>query len=150
MKLNGNSIPLETQEVEIVRQAGTLKLRISAVSIGVRREFDAIYPNPTVPLLITETKQGRKSEENWHDPQFRKDMEEREYLKNIYLVYRVLAHDPNVEFENTPTDIPSLRLLAKEFGASGLSEGDLLVILKQALKASNITHDEIDKVKSDF
>ena len=150
MKLNGNTIPLESQEVEIPRSTGAIRFRVNAVSIGVRRDFDAVFPKPTVPLLITDSKNGRKSEENWHDPKFRKELDEREYLQNIYIVYRVLANDPNVVFENIPTDIPSLRLLAKEFSDSGLSEGDLLAILKQALKASNLTHEEIEAAKASF
>lgn len=150
MKLNGKSLVLESREIELPRETGPLRLRVSAVSIGVRRDYDAVYPKPNVPLIVTETKAGRKQDENWHDPAFRKALEEREYLQNIYIVYRVLMNDPNIVFENKPDTVENLRLLSKEFSDSGFSEGDLLLILKEALRASNLSQDEIDKAKSGF
>lgn len=150
MKLNGNAIVLETREIELPRSTGAIRLKISAVSIGVRRDYDSVYPKPQVPLIVTEGKAGRKTEENWYDPTFRKAMEERDYLQNIYLVYRVLVGDPNVAFDNKPVDIPTLRLLSTEFSESGFSEGDLLIILKEALKASTITQEDVTAAKADF
>lgn len=150
MKLNGKSIVLESREIELPRADGPLRLRVNAVSIGVRRDYDSVYPKPNVPLIVTETKQGRKQDENWHDPVFRKALEEREYLQNIYIVYRVLMNDPNITFDNKPDSIDGLRALSKEFSDSGFSEGDLLLILKEALRASNLTQDEIDKAKDSF
>jgi len=151
MKYKNAPITQSTRELTIEREDGAaLVLKVSSVSIGVRRDYLTIYPRPTVPLSVTETKTGRKTEENWHDPKFRKDIDEHEYLQNIYIVYRVLMHDPNVSFENSPTSVEALRLLAAEFSASGLSEGDLVVILKEALKASNVAQEEIETAKAVF
>lgn len=150
MKLNGKSLVLESRDMEIPRTTGNIRLRINAVSIGVRRDYDAIYPKPNVPLTVTESKTGRKTEENWYDPTYRKSLEEREYLQNIYIVYRVLMNDPNIAFDNKPDSVENLRLLSKEFSESGFSEGDLFLILKEALKASNMSQEEIDKAKAGF
>lgn len=150
MKINGNTIPLEFRELELPRSSGSIRLRISAISVGVRRQFDAVYPKPNVPLIVTEGKNGRQERENWHDVNFRKALDEREYLQNIFLIYHVLKHDPNVVFDNVPTDIESTRALTEEFKTSGLSEGDLVMILKESLKASNFSSAEIDKAKESF
>jgi hypothetical protein len=150
MKYNGNTLALETREIELPRVTGPIRLRVSAVSVGVRRDYDALYPKPNVPLIITDGKNGRKQEENWHDPAFRKALEEREYLQNIYIVYRVIAGDPNLSFDNKPDTIDGLRAVAKELAESGFSEGDLLIILKEALRASNLSQDEIEKAKAGF
>lgn len=150
MKYNNAPIILETREIELPRTSGPIRLRISAVSVGVRRDYDAVFPKPNPPAIITETKTGRKSETNWDDPKWRKDIEEREYLQNIYIVYRVLTNDANLVFDNKPTDLASLRALALEFSESGFSEGDLLLILREALKASNVTQEEIESVKKVF
>lgn len=150
MKYAGNSVPVETRELVIPRTGGNITLQISAVSIGVRRDFDAVFPKPAVPLIITEGKNGRKSDENYHDPKWRALVEEREYLQNIYIVYRVIKDDPKLSFENDPITLDSLRALSKEFSESGFSEGDLLLILKEALRASNLSQSEVEAAKADF
>ena len=150
MKYNGNSIVLETREIELPRSTGAMRLTVSAVSVGVRRDFDALYPKPNAPTIVTESKSGRKTETNWDDPKWRKELEDREYLQNIYIVYRVLNNDRNLSFDNAPTSIDALKALAKEFAESGFSEGDLLMILREALKASNLSQEEIEAAKKGF
>lgn len=151
MKCNGKSIVRDHRTVTLERSnSDPISLIVSSITVGVRREFDAIWPRPKVPLVITQGKNGREEKEDWRNAAFVDELDERSQLQNIYLMYRVLEQDPSVQFDNKPTDKSSLRALAAEIRESGLSEGDVIVILKEALKASNLTQDEIEKVKSDF
>lgn len=151
MKYNGSKISRETRQVEVPRTNGEpIRFTVASITVGVRRDFDALWPKPRVPVIVTQGKNGRDEKEDWRDQKFINELDERSALQNIYLMYRVLELDTNVAFDNTPTDIKTLRLLADEIKDSGLSEGDILVILKEALKASNLSQEEIEKVKSDF
>jgi hypothetical protein len=151
MLLQGKPIVRETRSVTIERtNSDPITLIVSSITVGVRRDFDAIWPRPKVPVIVTQGKNGREEKENWRDDRFTEELDERTQLQNIYLMYRVLEADPNIQFENKPTDKTALRALAAEIRSSGLSEGDIIVILKEALKASNLSQEEIDKVKSDF
>lgn len=151
MKLNGSQIARSTRQVTIDRDDGTkLVFTVSSLSIGIRREFDAMCPTPTVPKIITDGKNGRSEKEVWDDPKFVAAVDERAHLRNVYILYRILADDANVKFDNIPTDVESLRKLSAELAASGLSEGDMIALLKEALKASNLTNDEINLAKASF
>jgi hypothetical protein len=151
MKYNGNKISRETRELEIPRSNGSpIRFTVASITVGVRRDFDALWPKPRVPMIVTQGKSGREEKEDWRDQKFINELDERSALMNIYLLYRVLELDTNVTFDNKPTDKDSLRKLADEVKDSGLSEGDIIVILKEALKASNLSQEEIEKVKSDF
>lgn len=151
MKLNGNDIVRATRDVVIARpDKSELRFKVASITVGVKRDFDKIWPRPKVPLIVTQSKTGREEREDWRDDKFVSEMEERQSLQNIYLMYRVLEHDVNVTFDNIPTDKDSLRKLATEVASSGLSEGDVVVILKEALIASNLTADDIDKAKASF
>jgi hypothetical protein len=151
MKLNGNSITRDFRNVVLERSnADPITLKVSSITVGVRRDFDAIWPRPKVPLIVHQGKAGREEKEDWRNTAFVEELEERSTLQNLYLVYRVLENDPTVTFDNKPTTKDALRAFAAEIRESGLSEGDIIVILKEALKASNLTQEEIEKVKSDF
>ena len=151
MKYKGNAISREYRDVVIPRSNGDeLRLKVSSITVGVRRDFDAIWPRPRVPIVVTQGKQGREEKEDWRDVKFTTELDDRSTLMNIYLLYRVLENDENVVFDNKPTDKDSLRKLADEIKESGLSEGDIIVILKEAVLASNLTQEEIGKIKSDF
>lgn len=152
MKFNGKPIVRETRKVLIPRtpESESFTVTVSSISVGVKRDFEALWPRPRVPKIVTHGKSGREEKEDWSDPKFLAEVEERAALQNIYLMYRVLEQDTNIIFDNKPTDINGLRALAEEVKQSGLSEGDIVVILKEALLASNLTQEEIDKVKGDF
>lgn len=151
MKYKGNAISREYRDLVLPRSNGEeLRLKVSSITVGVRRDFDTIWPRPRVPVIVTQGKQGREEKEDWRDPKFVAELDERASLQNIYLLYRVLENDANIVFENKPVDKESLRKLADEIKDSGLSEGDIIVILKEAMLASNLKQDEIEKIKSDF
>lgn len=151
MKLNGNTIARSTRQVTIERDGGDkLVFTVSSLSIGIRREFDVMYPTPVAPKIVTEGKNGRTEKDIWDDPKFMAAIDERNHLRNVYILYRILADDKNVVFDNIPSDIDSLRKLSAELTASGLSEGDMITLLKEALKASNLSQEEIALAKANF
>jgi len=151
MLYNGKQIVLEQHEISITRRNGDeLRFKVSAIGVGVKKDFDAIYPKPSVPKIITEGKNGRQEREDWNDPKFQAELDERANLQNVYILFRCLERDENVKFDNIPTDIHSLRKLYDELKQTGLSEGDVLVILKEAVKASNLTQEDIEKAKANF
>jgi len=151
MKFKGNSISRETRTLELPRTNGDkITLVVSSITVGVRRDFDSMWPKPKAPLIVEMGKNGRTEREDWRDEKFGKELEERATLQNIYLLYRVLENDPNITFDTKPIDKDSIRALSEEIKQSGLSEGDIIVILREALKASNLSQEEIEKAKSDF
>lgn len=152
MKLNGKAIVRDVREVVVPRSDGTeIRFTVSSITIGIKRDFDRIYPRVQPPLIVTTSKAGgREEREDTRDSKYIEALFERQALQNIYLLYRVLEHDPNVQFDTAPTDIASLRTLDEEIRSTGLSEGDIIVILKEALKASNLTTAEIEAAKANF
>ena len=150
MKINGSPIALEVQIIKIPRGDAFLELRVSALSIGVRRDYDMLYPRPRPPITTTVVKGTPQETQNWNDPAFQSELEERAHLENIYMFWRVLHHDPAISFDNTPTSLQALRALSKEIGDSGFSEGDMLLVLKAAMRASNINTDELEAAKKNF
>lgn len=157
MKINGKSIVRETRNFKLARSDGSeLTLKIASISVGVNRDFDLLWPAPRPPKRTTvkkDTVSGKSVpdvKEDWDDQSFLNEVAERTTLKNIYLLWRVLESDTNVQFDNKPDTIDGLRALYAEIKSSGLSEGDIVAIMKEAVLASNLTNIELDAAKQDF
>lgn len=153
MKINGKVIARETRRVSLHRSddaGGPIEVTVASITVGVRRDFDALWPRPKVPLIVTQGKAGREEKEDWRNEKFQEELEERTMAQNVYLMYRVLELDPNVKFDTKPTDKESLKALMAEVKESGLADGDIVVILREALAASNVTQAEIDQIKTSF
>jgi hypothetical protein len=148
MKYNGEPI---------IRQYTTLKLttgievKVFTTPIGVVKDFDAIWAEPTPPATtVNAVGKAPVTSRNYEDPAFLKAYTEREYHKRIYVAYRLIKDDTRVQFDNIPTDEASTKALAKEFAASGLSEGDITKLIEIADKLSYISDEELKKADKSF
>ncbi len=78
-------------------------------------------------------------------------MNEWEDLQNYYTIFLVMNGAEGNEFTTKQvTNIHELRLLKAEFIESGFSEGDCALIMKAALKASNVDEAEVAKASANF
>lgn len=152
MQFKGAALKIrEVVMVKLPRKDADITLKVASIPLGLKREYDALFPRPKPPVSITVKAGGKQEkEENWDDENFVKAFDEWKYLQNIYTFYRVLEADENVKFDHTPSDLPSLRAFANELKDSGISDGDLAIVLSQAAIASNITEEAIANARSSF
>ena len=142
MKYNGQAIARQTKNIVV----GGFEFKISTLPVGYIREFDKLWPIVEPPVKVTESvKEGRKEVEQFNDPKFLTEYSERAYHKAIYSVYLLLRNDERIQFENTPTSIESMKALAKEFSESGISDGDILELVKVTQNFDYISAKEIEK-----
>jgi hypothetical protein len=148
MLVKNKSIP-RSQKMLKVRE--DLELLVSAIPVGVQRDYEIMYPIPRVPTTVTQSIKGERAEkENWNDPAFIASVNEHAYLKNFYFFYRVIQHDPNIALDNRPSDVASLRLFADEVKDSGLGEGEIAAVLTTAMELSGITSEKLEAAKGNF
>lgn len=153
MKFKGADLAIrDAVNVVLPRQSReSITLRVSAIPMGMQKDYNLVYPRPLPPVNITIKAGGKQErEENWEDETFLKSFNEWKYLQNIYTFYRVLENDPNVAFINKPVNVATLRLLEEELATAGISDGDIAIILQQSAVISNITDEAISTSKASF
>jgi hypothetical protein len=113
--------------------------------------YEECNPRPRPPFE-TVNKVGKPSEkvENYDDPEFVKEYTEWNFLQNIYTFWMVLGSDPNLQFDNIPTNLVSLRALEKEIREAGISDGDMAFVLGKAAQASNISDRDLKEATANL
>lgn len=152
MKFRGNALNIrEVVEVTIPRSTESLTFKVSAIPLGLHREYETIVPRPLPPFEMR-NKVGAAPEkiENFDDPKFIEQYEQYRHLRNIFIVYTVLKADDSVAFENVATNASSLLLVERELRDAGFSDGDLALIISAAAEASNISDRDIKTAKRSF
>ena len=152
MRIAGKSIEREFSTVTIPRQKGNIQIKVWSLPIGYKRQYAEIFPRPTPPKReIHDKKNGVTDKIEWDDPNYVRLMNEWEDLQNYYLIFRVMDGADGNEFDTKQIGNPAdLRALKEEFLKSGLSEGDCALIVKAALKASNVDQAEVAKAVENF
>lgn len=150
MRINDKEIAREYRVVQIPRQDGALTVKVHALPLGVKSEFDKMFPLPQVPKIVTGTKTGDISKDNFEDPAWLAEVTERRSLESYFRLYHALSLDQSVHFDNIPKDRVSLAAFRDEVINSGLSDGDVLIILRAATEAGNISNADIEAAKSGF
>jgi hypothetical protein len=152
MKLDGNALSIrETIKVVLPRFENPIELTISSIPMGLRREYETIFPKPRPPFTV-QNFVGKPAEkiEDWDNPEFVIAHAEHAFLFNVFIVYTVIKADTRITFDFVPNNIDGLRRLSEEFKQAGFSEGDIGIIIKAAAEASNITDRDIREVKKSF
>lgn len=151
MRIAGKPIEREFHTVTIPRQGGNIQFKVWSLPIGFKRQYAEIFPRPTPPKREIHSKAGTQELINWDDPSYIAAMNEWEDLQNYYTIFRVMDGADGNEFDTKVVGNPNdLRALKKEFLGSGLSEGDCALIIKAALKASNVDQAEVAKAVENF
>lgn len=148
MRLKNKKIEREYCIVKVPRKNGeALEFKVAGLPMSLDRDFGSICPQPKPPVTTTV---GKKSEPNYEDPSYEVAFSDWADLKKYYQLYVVLQYDENVEFPCVPSNTASLHEIRKGILDSGLSAGDIGLILKAALEASNLTDAAIDSAKANF
>ena len=148
MRLKNRKIEREYCIVKVPRKTGeALEFKVAGLPMSLDRDFATICPRPRPPVVNTV---GKKPESNYDDPTYDAAFSNWEDLKKYYQLYVVLQYDENVEFPCVPTDAATLQTIRKGILDSGLSIGDIGLILKAAMDASNLNDEAIDAAKVNF
>lgn len=163
MRINGQEIAREYRVVTIPRTTTdaegklvdcSFKLQVHSIPLGLGVEFDKIYPRPLPPKIVTGRMEGGKTVDdvkyNHDDPDYINAFIERESLKLYHKLYHILVLDKSVKFNVTPNDRESLIAFRTEIVESGLSDGDIMLIVSAAAEASNIKAEDIAKARGNF
>ena len=153
MQINGKRATLRSTTSLVLTRQGceNITLKVASVPVGINRDYEAIYPQPIPPTIVTNKAGGKvERERNYDDPKFIQQLSEYNYLRNIYIVVRVLECDSNVKFDNQPNSVDELRAILQEMIEAGISEGDIAHILEIALSISKISSDDINTAKESF
>jgi hypothetical protein len=144
MRVQGKEI---TRAARVIDLHG-IQLTVTALPIGIDREFSRIFPEPAPP--ITETARVGKPPErvtNWEDPKYIAEYKEWTFYKSMYTFWKVTKDTPDIEYSNFPTSVESIKALAEEIKASGLSEGDIAAVYGVVHELTQITPTEIEEIK---
>jgi hypothetical protein len=152
MRLNGKELSIrEYTDIKLPRKnSEPLKLRVNALPIGLKHDFESMCPRPRPPFETVVTKHGTRKDEKYDDPAYMEAVRNYKDLERYYLVFVAINGSPELEIENIPKDITSLAKFRDEIKAAGFSEGDSKLILDAALVASNMNDEEIAKAKENF
>ena len=148
MRLKNRKIEREYCIVKVPRKNGeALEFKVAGIPMSLDRDFATMCPHPRPPVVSTV---GKKAEPNYDDPAYDAAFSNWSDLKKYYQLYVVLQYDENVEFPCVPTDTATLQTIRKGILDSGLSVGDIGIILKAAMDASNLTDEVVDAAKRNF
>lgn len=150
MQINGKPVAREYRDVTIPRKDGDITLRVHSIPLSAVADFDKLCPRPLVPTTRVATNKGETVVENFLDPKWQAEVNDRENLKSYHRLWCALHLDPNVKFSIVPDSLDNLIKLREEIRQSGLSDGDLLIIFQAVADASNISNEQIEKSKSSF
>ncbi len=138
-------------EIKIPRPDGELNFKVAAIPLGLARQFEKVVPKPAPPTSsVMRVGHAPDITRNWEDPEFLKSMEEFIFLRSLYMVYRSLELDENLEWPCKPVDIVTMRTLAQSIVDSGLSDGDVSMILDRANHLSNIMPEDLEAARKRF
>lgn len=148
MRLKNKIIEREYRIVKIPRKnSDPLEFKVAGLPMSLERDYTAICPQPKPPIINVV---GKKAEGNYDDPSYIKAFDEWSDLRKYYQIYVVLQYDENIEWDVRPVDYASMLLLRKSILETGLSVGDIGLIISAATEASNLTDEAIDKAKGNF
>jgi hypothetical protein len=149
MKFNGNALKIrETIKVTLPRYGSKIELTVSSLPMGLKKMYEETIPRPRPPFdMVNKVGKAPERVENYEDPTFIREYDEWRFLQNVYAFWSVLAGDPNLTFDNTPTDIVSMRKLEQEIRDAGISDGDMSIVLEKAAQAANISDRELETAK---
>ncbi len=148
---NVEKVSLEYVTLTIPRiHSESFTVQVFALPLGLTRDFEGICPTPVPPKTNIVSKSGNESKANYEDPAFRNEFTDHEDLRTYYTIYRCLVPSAEVDFNNKPTDIVSMQALREEIKQSGLSDGDVRLILQSAVSAGSITKEDIEAAKANL
>lgn len=152
MKLKGAPFPpQELLTVKLPRGDTFIEVKVSGFPLGVNRDYAKLWPRP-IPPSTTFNAVGKPPEQiaNLDDPAWMKEMADWRYHNNIYVVYRALLGSGEVTFDAKPDGREGIIALVAELHTSGLSEGDIGIILEGVRAASHIDDAKIQAEKRTF
>lgn len=154
MKLKGATLAVrEIYIISLRRLEGKeVTLKVAATPMGVGYDYDTIFPKPKPPFKVEVAKgQEPKKVYDYDDATFIAEFDLHSRYQKIYTFYRVLADaDAELQFDVKPSSKSDLVKLAEEISEAGFSDGDIMLVLKAAASAANITNEDIQQATSNL
>lgn len=146
MKFNNEPITLESAKIKV--KFGTVT--VSAQPYGLDNSFSEMWPQPAPPMKVVHGKNGSATP-NYTNPEYRKELEEREQALMAYRFYMALRKDENVAFDSVPIESKdSLIALKNEISNSDIAGGDVIDIIRTANFLSGLIDDDEGELQKLF
>lgn len=149
-----------------------LRLTVRGLPVGFEEKISEIFSPPqapekpvpagkpakkgAAPVFLRDPESGRiVLRPDTRDPDYIRDLRQSNRGQAAFIAYHGLSADPNVKFDADPavlTTDPSAFYsgVYGELERSGLSGGDLVLILQRVLELSNLDPKAIQRVREDF
>lgn len=130
-----------------------LKIEVHAVPLGWMRQLDLVLPKVRPPSIPTGkmTNSGPEMKVDWEDKPFTQAVTERSDLSTYFMLHLCLKGSPGIEFETQEiVTADDLRKFRAEVTASGLSDGDVSIVLEVIRRLSNLSAEEVAARKAGF
>ena len=156
MKINGKSVQIrEVLEVKLSRskEEDSIVLKVCGYPIGIRRAYEAVYPKPTPPVVVSNVvKVGQKLDTtlDYNSPEYEQKIGHWLHLNKFFMLHKCLSVDKTLVFENDCSTVASLEKFAKELDDAGLSEGDIGVIFDTIERATRIEPKAVKEAEETF
>lgn len=164
MKFNGKKIrAMAEAEICLPRPDGNhLFLNVRALGLGESDEAQRLFPEPEPPFGFLTDESGKplrdpdtgKVERGpiFTDPNYLARASHCENMRQIVKFVRALDHEPRIEFEveGDPYSAKWYEAVAREIRESGLTDGDILLVLRRAYELGNLDASAIERAAEAF
>ena len=162
MKFNGQPIrAMAEKEIALPRPDGNhLFVRVRALGLGEEREARRLFPDPVPPHGFYEDEKGKplrdpdtgkvESGPLFSDPTFLEAVDETERLRTVVKFVRALEADERIEFTASGEDANFYREAQKEIEEAGISEGDMMLVIRTGIELGNLDQNSIKRAAEAF
>ncbi len=162
MKFNGEKIQaMATQEVVCPRPDGKhLVMLVRALGRGEEREAAKLFPEPDAPRGFMKDDKGNPLRDPdtgkvvadylFNDPGYMQGMADAEDLRFIYRFVCAIDQDSRITFESDANGAQRIRDIQKEIQAAGITDGDIALVMKEAIKLGNLDAGALQRAAEAF
>ncbi len=155
MKIAGK--PVQIREVVIVKlnrkSCAPIELKVSGFPIGIRKDYELVYPKPVAPQKATgkvSVATGPEMRADFDDPAYVKAFNDWIFLEKYFYLYHCLQVADNLTFDSNVSTLEGLRKIPEEFKAAGFSEGDIGKLFEGMNSATDIKAEDLIKAEGNF
>jgi hypothetical protein len=162
MKFNGEKIQaMATREVVIPRPDGNhLVMLVRALGRGEEREAAKLFPEPDAPRGFMKDEKGMPlrdldtgkvvADYLFNDPGYLAGMADAEDLRFIYKFACAIDQDSRITFDTSAKGADRVREIQKEIQAAGITDGDIALVMKEAIMLGNLDAGALQRAAEAF
>lgn len=151
MKINGQIVDI--REVVEVVLFNEVKVKVSGYPIGIRRDYQKVYPRPLAPKKPTgviSKKDGPELKPDFEDVQYVASFDEYVHLEKFFFICKCLEADTSVSFDSDYNTLAGLRNIPGELTKAGFVEGDIGKLINAISGATRIESKAIEEAEGNF